>query len=114
MRDMETRTTTTTEGKRVSFKYDGTYYLPTSDFSDFKDITTSPFLVAYTTVKGDRGTRIVGNYIEEYDNGLVGYQNFQCFDTLDEANKDFELKKKLTPKLGVYAYCDVFIIKACV
>ena len=108
---MEKRTATTTEGKQVSFKYDGTYYLPTSDF---KGITTSPFLVAYTTVKGDRGTRIVGNYIEEYDNGLVGYQNFQGFDTLDEAYKDFELKKKLTPKLGVYAYCDVFIIKSCV
>lgn len=107
-----TRTTNSTEGKRVSFSYTGKYYLPDTDKKEFfKGIINEPYIVAYTTIRYDKGTYINSTRLTEYDNGFVGHQSFQGFNTLEDAREDYELRKRLTRKYGVHAYCDVFLIE---
>lgn len=45
-----------------------------------------------------------------YDNGLVGWQCMNGFKSIEEAKKDLADRKKLTPKYGVEAYADVFMV----
>lgn len=114
---MGIRQTTTTEGRRISFDVDNNYYTPLCDkslvfdglFKDYK------FCVCYTKVCNDSGyreeTRFGIPQLVHYDNGLVGYQCFNYFNDRKEAENDFDGRKKLTPKLGVYAYADVFLVE---
>lgn len=81
----------------------------------FKIYPNSKACVLYTKVKADSG-HIVGEtawgtpYIEPYDNGLIGYQGGHYFDTIEEAEKQFEMAKGLSPKVGTLAYADVFMV----
>ena len=112
------RTTTSTEGKQLTFHYTGEYYLPDTDkkhfFKERGWFETHPFIVSTTTVHYDCGeiysTRFGIPCRERYNNGLVGYQNFHGFKTLAEAQEEYKLRKRLTTKIGIYAYCDVFLI----
>jgi hypothetical protein len=114
---MGIRQATTTEGRRISFDVDNHYYTPLCDKSlvfdgFFKD---HKFCVCYTKICNDSGyreeTRFGTPTLVHYDNGLVAYQNMNFFNDKKEAEEDFKNRKKLTPKLGVYAYADVFLVE---
>ena len=111
------RVTKSTENKKIAFSYEGDYYFPGTDKKEFfknKFSKNSPYIVAYTTVITDCGTKEETSFgipcLVKYDNGYIGCQSFQAFNNAEEARKDYELKKKLTAKPGIKAYCDVFLI----
>ena len=116
---MKVRETTSTEGKRVSFKIDETYYTPGHDKSlvfngSFKNFK---YCVCYTNVYRDRGHRFENRWGSpawvEYDNGVFGGQNRNYFNDSEEAIKDFKNRQKLTPKQfkSTFAYADVFFVE---
>jgi hypothetical protein len=116
---MGTRQTTSTEGKRVSFKIDDTYYIPGRDkslvFADrFKN---AKFCVCYTNVYRDMGHHFENRWGSPawvaYDNGTFGGQNFNYFNDRNEAVEDFNNRQKLTPKCfkSTFAYADVFFVE---
>ena len=117
---MKIRNSVSTQGKRVEFKVDEDYYtLENGDKSLVFDgsFVKAKYCVAYTKVKRDCGTRIetwygVPTWVP-YDNGMIGYQCFNFFDNEEEARKDFEDRKKLTPKTftNTFAYADVYLIE---
>jgi hypothetical protein len=109
------RTAISTQGKKVTFKVDGSY-LTKDDGTVFEGFFSGhKYCVAYTTVKHDRGmkeTHLWGSpTIEHYDNGNVGYQNFNYFNDKEEAVRDYNGRSVLSPKLGVVAYADVFLFE---
>ena len=116
---MGKRTTKTTDGKNITFSYDGKYYLYNLINSNgiqevFKGWEKFSACVIYTRVIHDVIDVIEMNYGVPMnvceDNGLVGYQNFNFFKTIDEAKEDFKLRCKLSPKVGVIGYADVFMV----
>ncbi len=112
---MRNRTTKTTEGKKVTFQVHDDYYLGEGDKSQlFKGFEECKYLVLYTTIKHDKGYREVNRWgtptLEDYDNGWVGYQHGLFFTTLEEAQKDFEDRKMLTPKVGEIGYADIMLV----
>ena len=48
--------------------------------------------------------------MERYDNGQVGYQQINFFSNMGEAENDFAIRSRLSPKIGTIAYADVFMI----
>lgn len=114
---MATRHTTTTEGRHICFKVDNRYYTPTCSKSLVFDgsFKGHKFCVCYTKVCNDSGYREETYFgtprLKHYDNGLVGYQNMNFFNDKKEAEEDFKARNKLTPKLGVCAYADVFLVE---
>jgi hypothetical protein len=116
---MAVRTTTSTDGKRISFKVDDRYYMPGGDKSlvfdgSFKD---AKYCVCYTSVWRDKGHRMESRWGSpawvEYDNGVFGGQNFNYFSSREEAMQDFSGRQKLTPKSfkNTFAYADVFFVE---
>ena len=107
---MRKRTSICNDGKKRTFSCEEPYY--TIDNVDKEDVFSgfpkAKACVSYTEVKYDTG--IDGETFAHYNNGLVGYQNFNFFNTLEEAEKDCKKRKKLTPKIGTEGYCDVFLI----
>lgn len=110
------RTTICNDGKQRTFSYEGAYYTleninKEEIFDGFEDCNAC---VLYTTIKHDKGWREAVIYgtprIEDYDNGLVGYQNYNFFKDIEEAKKDFENRKKLSTKVGTIGYCDILLI----
>lgn len=117
---MKIRLTTTTEGKRISFKIgDSNYYMPDEDKSIvFNGLFKGhKFCVCYTKVVRDSGYRDEMRYgvpaFVRYNNGNVGYQCFNYFNNRNEAIEDFNGRQKLTPKCGknTFAYADVFFVE---
>ena len=114
---MRTRQSFTTQGKRISFKVDNNYYVIGDDkkkvFEGF--FKNHKYAVAYTKVKTDYGTRYENRFgvptSVRYNNGLVGYQCFNYFNDMAEAMRDFDDRKKLTPKYMGGDYTDVFFIE---
>lgn len=117
---METINTTTTQGKKISFKVDGDYYtnankneLFEGDFVDF--VHDFNYCVAYTTIKHDKGWKEENRWgtpsIVEYDNGIVGYQNFNFFRYKETAEIYYNRLKQLSPKVGTIGYADVFLFE---
>ena len=47
----------------------------------------------------------------KYDNGLVGYQNFNFLDYKETAETLYNHLKKLSPKVGTIGYADVFLFE---
>lgn len=92
---MKTRKTVCLDGKTRTFTVDDNYATidnrkSVMDFmSNNNDVIA---VVAYTEIKGD-----------------VGYQNFNGFKTAGEAIADYKDRKKLVPKVGTTAYCDVML-----
>lgn len=80
----------------------------------FKDYPKAKACVFYTKVMEDSGhiyeERFGIPHYVPYDNGLIGYQGGHYFDTLEEAEKQFEIAKGLSPKVGTLAYADVFMV----
>lgn len=116
---METRQTTSTEGKCLFFKIDEHYYTPGRDKSlvftgSFKNIK---YCVCYTNVYRDRGHRMENRWGSpawvEYDNGVFGGQNCNYFDDKEKAIEDFKGRQKLIPKpfKSTFAYADVFLVE---
>ena len=114
---MGIRQTTTTEGRLISFNVDNCYYTPLCNKSlvfdgSFKDYK---FCVCYTKLCNDIGYREETRFgipkLVRYNNGLIAYQNMNFFNDKKEAEEDFKNRKKLTPKLGVYGYADVFLVE---
>lgn len=112
---MEKRHSITTQGKQITFNIDKHYYvIGDSDervmnevfWGDMKDM---PYAVAYTKVMYDKGYNSIT--LERYDNGYVGYQNFNYHKTKDEAVKDYEFRSKLSDDFPNGKYADVFIIE---
>lgn len=110
----QTRTTQTTEGKRITFTCnDGWYLVPQVTAEEKRELFSlsckgDSYCIAYTTISHDKG--INGLTLEHFDNGLVGWQNYDFFKTEEEAKREFELKSRLSSKVGVVGYCDVFLI----
>lgn len=115
---MATRQTITTQGKHITFEVDNNYYvIGNNDKSavfngGFKN---SKFCVCYTKVCYDSGfreeTRWGSPTLVGYDNGNVGYQCMNFFNDKKEAIKDYNGRLKLSPKMGIVAYCDVFLVE---
>lgn len=109
------RKTITTKGKQISFVYSGRYVTPenyNADVCDFLFNGMSPdviYCVAYTTIKDD--IRLNSITLERERYGVVGYQNFSFFTNEDDAKRDYDNSSKLTSKLGILAYADVFLFK---
>ena len=112
---MKTINTTTTQGKKISFKVDGVYYTKENkdELFDGEFNQGCNYCVAYTTIKHDRGWKGVNIWgtpsIVNYDNGIVGYQNFDFFEDKETAEDLYNQCKKLSPKVGVIGYADVFL-----
>ena len=114
---MKTITTTTTTGKKITFKVNGEYYRPenfSSHISDiFEEFKNMRYCVLYTKIVHDRGYREISSFgspsLENYDNGLVGYQNGQFFKDEAEAKDDYAKRQKLTGYDCDYA--DVFLVE---
>ena len=100
------RTSTTTQGKRVTFNVDEHYCLendnPEKIFNEvfFGMFSKMPFALGYTKVVHDKGYREEMRFgspsIEHYDNGLVGYQNFSFYGSEEEVLLEFANKSKLS------------------
>ena len=115
------RTTTSTEGKNISFTCNkGRYFVPpfTDEDKDFilkAFDETHPFAIVYTEVMEDRGfvetTSFGTPTIERYNNGPVGWQNIRLYDTEEEAIKELAFLQKLTPKVCTIGYCDIFLVR---
>ena len=104
------------DGKTYTFRVDLPYH--TEDSYDAEEIFkgwAQKYAVLYTEIKEDKGEELVERWglprLEKYDNGLVGYQQGQLFDTYDEMMRDFKIRQKLVPKVGDVAYCDVFCVE---
>jgi hypothetical protein len=114
---METINTITTQGKKISFKVDGVYYTKVNKDELFGGEFNQgcKYCVAYTTIKHDEGWRTENRFgapsIERYDNGIVGYQNFNFFEDKETAVTNYNDLKKLSPKIGVIGYADVFLFE---
>lgn len=114
---METINTTTTQGKKISFKADGVYYTKENkdELFDGEFNQGCKYCVAYTTIKHDRGWKDVviwgSHTIVNYDNGIVGYQNFVFLEHKEEAETLYNQRKKLSPKVGTIGYADVFLFE---
>lgn len=114
----EHRSTTSTEGKKIAFTCNkGVYFVPpfTDEDKDFilkAFDETHPFAIVYTQVIGDWGMTFPEHlwYSVPFDNGPVGWQNINLYDTEEEARKELVLIQKLTPKVGTIGYCDVFLV----
>lgn len=114
---METINTTTTQGKKISFKVDGDYYTNENkdELFDEEFVKDYKYCVAYTTIKHDRGWKEENMWgtpsIVNYDNGIVGYQNFNFLEYKETAEVLYNHLKKLSPKVGVIGYADVFLFE---
>ena len=109
---METRIGIGTDGKSHSFKVNDKYYPPYSNtnglFSKFKKCACC---VLYTELKDDYGE--VENpaipCLIPYNNGVVGYQSYNFYDTIEEGKEELKKYSKLSPKMGTIAYVDVWL-----
>lgn len=114
---MQTINTTTTQGKKISFKVDGVYYTKENkdELFDEEFVKDTKYCVAYTTIKHDRGWKEENMWgtpsIVNYDNGIVGYQNFNFFSYKETAEMYYNRLKQLSPKVGVIGYADVFLFE---
>lgn len=99
----------TTDGRKLKYKiFDTDVIQGVNDADAFdgfgKDIVA---VVLYTKITHDKG---YDSNLFPYDNGLVGWQCENGFKSIEEAKKDFEDRKKLSPKYGVEGYADVFMV----
>lgn len=114
---MRTINTTTTQGRKISFKVDGVYYTKENKDGLFDEgfAKDNKYCVAYTTIKHDKGWKEENMWgtpsIVNYDNGKVGYQNFNFFEHKETAEACYNDLKKLSPKVGVIGYADVFLFE---
>ncbi len=114
---MQTINTTTTQGNKISFKVDGIYYTKENkdELFDGEFNQDCKYCVTYTTIKHDKGWKEENKFgtpsIVQYDNGLVGYQNFNFLDYKETAEALYNHLKKLSPKVGTIGYADVFLFK---
>ena len=112
---METRIGIGTDGKKYEFQTEGEYYPPNSDANElFKpDFTKFACCVLYTKLRRDDGykdgMRWGSPSWEYYDNGVVGYQNGQFYETIEEGKQHLENYSQLSPKIGTIAYVDVWL-----
>ena len=114
-----TRTATCTDGRTRTFTYNGEYLIPYAvtekDKQElFKGFPHTKACVLYTEIVEDRGSRFEMSWgvpkLVDYNNGQVGYQNGQFFSTIEEAERDYEARKRLSAKIGTIGYCDVQLI----
>lgn len=109
----------TTEGKQISFFIDDNYYTHGKDLSLVFNgcFSKSKYCVLYTGIYRDKGLKWVDTFgvpaLEEYDNGVIGGQNFNFYDNKEEALRDYKMRQKLTPKpfKSVFAYADVMLVE---
>jgi hypothetical protein len=113
---MDTRVGYDFNGKKHEFKTDGVYFCPNSDTNEiFDGGYSSKFNAAilYTKIVEDKGYKVTNRYgipyTENYNNGLVGYQCLNYYDTIEEAQRELVSYKELSPKVGVVAYVDVWL-----
>ena len=118
---MATRTTKTTQGKRISFKvYNHYYVIGDSQEKALKEVFTGifdkmPYCVACTKVVYDKGYKdgmLWGRpAMIPYDNGYVGYQNFSFYANKENAVEDYKFKSKLSDDYPDGYYADVILIE---
>ena len=114
----EHRSTTSTEGKNIAFTCNKDWYFVPPFTEEDKNFIlkafdeTHPFAIVYTEVVRDCGMTFHEHmwYSEPFDNGPVGWQNINLYNTEEEARKELALIQKLTPKVGTIGYCDVFLV----
>ena len=113
------RKATCTDGITRTFTYNGEYLIPYAITEKdkrelFKGFPRMKACVLYTKIVVDRGSRVEMSYgspcLVSYNNGQVGYQNGQFFATIEEAERDYEARKRLSAKIGVVGYCDVQLV----
>ena len=112
---MEARTGRDYKGKVFTFKTEGEYFKPLLSTKAIFEGNDSKYAAAilYTKLKQDIGCHIVNRWgsdcIENYDNGVVGYQCINYYTTLKEAKEEFEGYSRLSPKVGTIAYVDIWL-----
>ena len=111
---MTKRTAMGTDGKEYTFLTDKNYFTTDNANEIFKEIKGIVAYVFYTEIKQDKGERFSEKFgvprMERYDNGQVGYQQINFFSNMGEAENDFAIRSRLSPKIGTIAYADVFMI----
>lgn len=96
----------------LTFKTEGRYYTPADAPKEeiFEGFRNAACCVVATKVVHDKGTRIISRYgvpsSEYYDNGLVGYQGFDFYDTLEEGRQHLKWKQQV----GNKTYVDIFLV----
>lgn len=90
------------------FEVDDNYIPPLSCTKSIFEGDKSKFAAAilYTKVVRDKGHT---DDLKKYDNGLVGYQCIDYFDSLKEAKEKLPTYEALTPKVGVVDYIDIWL-----
>ena len=111
---METRTGYDYKGNMHTFKTDGEYFKPYCDVNQiFRNNHIYAAAILYTNVVEDEGRKIETHFgidkIVNYNNGLVGYQCINYYNSLEDAKKHFEEYSQLSPKVGVVSYVDAWL-----
>lgn len=113
---METRIGYDYKGEKYTFKTDGEYFPPLSkNTKNIFEGDDSKFAAAilYTKLVKDIGYREANLWgtpcIERYDNGIVGYQCFSYYTSIEEAKRRYEGYRLLSPKVGTIAYVDIWL-----
>ena len=111
---METRTGYDYKGNMHTFKTDGEYFKPYCDVNQiFRNNHIYAAAILYTKVVEDEGWKIETHFgidkIVNYNNGLVGYQCINYYNSLEDAKKHFEEYSQLSPKVGVVSYVDAWL-----
>ena len=120
----KTRTAIATNGKKYTFKVDkDNYYTPENGNKSlvfdigFDDIKFKKYAVCRTNISHDKGGRFENRFgcpqWVEYDNGLVGYQNFDFFDDKRQAEGLIKIYNEIEAKDFKYtiAYADIFLVE---
>ena len=119
----EIRTAIATNGKKYTFKVDKNYYTPEKGNKanvfdiGFEEFKHKKYAVAFTLVTIDKGERCE-NYFGvprcvAYNNGWVGYQEFDYFDTKEEAECYVETRKQIVGKTcdDISTFADIFLVE---
>jgi len=115
------RKTTTTKGECITFNVDIHYTVIGDNPKKLAEevfngiFKKMPYCVAYTKVFYDKGYKdgmLWGSpAMIPYDNGLVGYQNFNFFIDKEEAQNDYKFRSKLDDDYPDGRYSDVFLFE---
>jgi len=120
----KTRTTKATDGYRYTFKVDEKqYYLPENGNKSALPISDDfrkkglKFVVCRTNIVRDKGGRFENVFGRprwvEYDNGLIGFQNYDFFKDRKEAENLALIYSEIKPEQFKYtiAYTDIFVVE---
>lgn len=110
---MESVTGTTAKGIKCKFNVLGHYNNQEDIRKKLLNWKGAKAAVSYTTVTYDNKETKYDEYgrEHEYNYGYCGNQDITYFADLKEADETYKALLKLTPKISVKCYCDIWLIK---